>query len=65
MGVGEDKYLPRTLGEAISELKANSFFRDILGKKIFSEYIRLREYEWNTYREHVTDWEIYKFIDIF
>jgi len=65
LDVGTDKYLPRTLGEAISELKKSNFLRETLGEKLFSEYIRLREYEWKAFREHVTDWEIYKFIDIF
>jgi len=65
LGVGTEKYLPRTLGEALDELKKSRFLMDTLGENLFTEYIRLREYEWKAFREHVTDWEIYKFIDIF
>jgi glutamine synthetase len=65
LGVGTDKYLPRTLGEAIAEFKKSSFLRKSLGDELFEGYLQNREYEWKAFREHVTDWEIYKFIDIF
>ncbi len=65
LGVGRDRYLPRTLGDAIVEFKKSNFLRQSLGDKLFDGYVQNREYEWKSFREHVTDWEIYKFIDIF
>jgi len=49
--------LPRTLGEAITSLEADTFYKSLLGDVFFEEYIMLKRFAWNTYIEHVSDWE--------
>jgi len=61
----EAEWLPRTLGEALREMKNDTFLRSTFGETLFEEYIRVRESEWKVYREHVTEWEVDNFIDSF
>ena len=62
--VWRNTYLPRTLGEAIVETEKSSFLRELLGNLLFEAYVSNRKSEWKLFREHVTDWEIYRFKDI-
>jgi glutamine synthetase len=61
----EAEWLPRTLGEALKEMKYDAFMRATLGDTLFQEYINVRESEWKVYREHVSEWEVNNFIDTF
>jgi glutamine synthetase len=54
--------LPRTLGEALEELKRDEFLKSALGKMLFEEYTKARKSEWKDYREQVTEWEIKNYI---
>lgn len=49
--------LPRSLQEAINELKADSIFKDYLGAEFINDYVALREFEINRFNKHITDWE--------
>ncbi len=55
--------LPNTLINAISELKKDTYFKGILGEEFINQYILLREYEWNRYMSHVSDWEISEYLE--
>jgi len=57
--------LPRTLDEALRELKRDNFLKEVLGEILFEEYIKARESEWKEYREQVTEWEIKNYISSF
>lgn len=63
-GMGAEM-LPRTLGEALREMKGDSFLREVMGEAFFDEYVKVRESEWKAYREYVTEWEVNNFIDAF
>ena len=62
----EDNYdkLPRSLLEALNELKKDTFFRTILGEEFINQYILLRESEWNRYMSHISDWELSEYLQI-
>ncbi len=51
------KMLPRTLFEALEDLKKDTVIKETFGTTIFEEFIKVKMTEWITYREHVTDWE--------
>ena len=63
LGVGLASMLPRTLGEALSEMRQSRFLKEVLGESMFEQYLMNREAEWKEFREHVTEWEVYNFID--
>lgn len=55
--------LPNTLMQAISELKKDTYFKSILGDEFIKQYILLREFEWNRYQTHISDWEISEYLE--
>ena len=57
--------LPATLAEAVDALAADEFYRNLLGEVFWDEYIMLKRFAWTRYIEHVSDWEIEKYIDAF
>lgn len=57
--------LPATLIEATDALEGDDFFRDVMGEIMYDEYIKLKKYNWNAYMNHVSKWEIDRYIDIF
>jgi len=61
----EDTYirLPNTLIEAIYELKKDKYFEKILGKEFIKRYTLLRQFEWERYMSHISDWEISEYLE--
>ncbi len=59
------EWLPRTMGEALKEMKNSAFMRETMGDALFDTYVKVRESEWKAYIEHVSEWEIENFIDSF
>lgn len=51
------KMLPRTLFEALEELKKDQVIKEAFGTTIFEEFLKVKMTEWITFREYVTDWE--------
>lgn len=62
--------LPRSLEEALNEMKKVSFMKDVLGEHIYNTFIELKIKEWEEYKASVpdpytikvTDWEIKKYL---
>lgn len=54
--------LPRTLGEAIQELKKDSFLLNVLGSHLSEKYIEAKSEEWNEYCTRITDWELNRYL---
>ncbi len=59
------KLLPRSLGEALSELEMDSLFRKTLGEELFEEYVTQRSFEVSQAADQVTEWEVSHFLDLF
>lgn len=57
--------LPRSLWEAVNELKTSSFFKEMLGESFMVDYLTLRQAECDRYMRHVTDWETREYLDIY
>ncbi len=54
--------IPADLGEAVEELKKDTFIQKVLGKHVFQKYVEAKEKEWISYRAQVTDWEIEEYL---
>lgn len=57
------EHLPGTLTEALEELKRDTFILDVLGGHIAENYISAKEYEWQRYREYVSEWETREYLN--
>ena len=54
--------LPGSLKEALVALAADDLIKDSIGSKLYSAFCRAKEEEWESYRIHVTDWEIENYL---
>jgi glutamine synthetase len=56
------KNLPGTLQEAVRELEASEWAKDVLGEHIFNKYLEGKKKEWVDYTTKVTQWEIDEYL---
>ena len=54
--------LPSSLHQAIKEMEADPFIREVLGDNVFSKYVEAKRAEWDNYRLQVTQWEIDEYL---
>src|SRR5210317_90832 len=59
------KSMPASLLEALEELKKNKIAKETLGPHIFEKYVESKEKEWDSFRIHVTDWELENYLKIY
>jgi glutamine synthetase len=57
--------LPRTLEEAIDAFEADPFSQAVMGEDMFKAYAGFRREEWDTYHNHVSDWERDRYLKFF
>jgi glutamine synthetase len=57
--------LPRDLSEALVALRADELICGALGDTLANEFVRLKTDEWNEYRQHVSDWELQRYVSMF
>ncbi len=57
--------LPRSLMEAVAELKGSTFFRDVLGDVFVDWFVTIKEAEIARFHAAVTDWEHREYFEIF
>ena len=50
-------YLPRTLAEAIDAFEADPLSREVFGDLMADTYVQFKREEWESYMNHVSDWE--------
>ena len=55
--------IPGTLIEAIYNMEADDFIRDVLGEHAYNKYIQAKKEEWFRYRMQVTDWEVNEYLN--
>jgi len=55
--------LPSSLGEAIGLCKKSSLAKELLGDKLFEEYIKAKESEVEEFRISVTEWEKERYLE--
>tara|TARA_B100000674_G_scaffold497526_1_gene531627 strand:+ start:945 stop:2315 length:1371 start_codon:yes stop_codon:yes gene_type:complete len=57
--------LPKDLAGAVEKMKSKiSLLNDLFGEKFVNHFIKTREWECKKYREHVTDWEKKRYLEI-
>ena len=56
--------LPGSLGEAISITEKSDLVRETLGDHVFEKFIANKKIEWDSYRTHVSEFEIEKYLPI-
>lgn len=57
--------LPRTLLEAVEAFEADPLSRDVFGDAMFRTFIDFKVGEWNEYHNHVSDWELKRYLTMF
>lgn len=57
--------IPGTLIEAVHDMEADDFIKDVLGGHVYEKYIEVKKEEWSRYRMQVTDWEINEYLNIY
>lgn len=62
LGVG---FLPKTLGEAIEAFRADPLSRAVFGDAMFQSWLTYKEDEWISYLNHVSDWEVARYLKMF
>lgn len=55
--------LPRSLEEAVEEMKADPLVRETLGGHVFSKYVETKEREWKDFSSTVSEWELNKYLN--
>ncbi len=57
--------LPLSLEAAINEFKNDSFLKDVLGEHVYSKYLYAKSEEWKDFSQHVTSWEVERYLHLF
>lgn len=57
--------LPRSLWQALKELKKDKLVQEALGKHVYERYIEAKTNEWYDFRLQVTQWELDKYLTIY
>lgn len=55
--------IPGTLIEAVYNMEADEFIKDVLGEHAYRKYIKAKKEEWFRYRMQVTDWEVNEYLN--
>lgn len=56
---------PDNLACTLDELSKDAFFKKAMGEVMVEEYVKVKRSEWNSFKQHVTDWEIKNYITTF
>lgn len=59
------KVLPRTLDEAVSAFAADPLSRTVFGDEMFEAWTAYKQDEWLSYLNHVSDWEVERYLKQF
>jgi glutamine synthetase len=57
--------LPRTLLHATEALRADPLSREVLGDLMLDTFVELKTREWTEYHNHVSDWELARYLRMF
>ena len=58
-------YLPRNLEEAIDALETDPLTESVMGKLMRDAYIEFKRSEWESYHNHVSDWEVSRYLKFY
>ena len=58
-------YLPRTLEEALDILEADPLTEEVMGSVMAASYLEYKRAEWDEYQNHVSDWEVARYLTFY
>lgn len=59
------EYLPRNLGEAVEAFEADPLAKEVFGEAMFNSFIEYKKGEWESYQNHVSEWEVKRYLKMF
>ncbi|MBT8406666.1 MAG: glutamine synthetase family protein [Deltaproteobacteria bacterium] len=62
--VWDKRYLPKSMFEALVEAERSKFLQELLGERIYNNYMKLKIADWEEHRTHVTPREHAKYLSI-
>ena len=62
--VWDRRYLPKSMFEALVEAERSKFLKELLGERIYNNYMKLKIADWEEHRTHVTPREHEKYLSI-
>lgn len=57
--------LPRTLGEAVDAFSESDLARSVFGDKMFETWRDYKRQEWMTYLNHISEWEVNRYLKFY
>ena len=57
--------LPRTLLHAVEAFAADPLSRQVFGALMFDTFVEFKTREWTEYHNHVSDWELARYLKMF
>ena len=57
--------LPTSVHESLAALEADERLRDLLGDEFVAAYTVMRRHELQRFDDHVTDWELDEYVEVF
>jgi len=57
--------LPRTLGEAVEAFAADPLSQTVMGPLMYQTFVDYKTQEWQEYHNHVSDWEVQRYLKFF
>lgn len=59
------EYLPRNLGEAVEAFEADPLSKAVFGEAMFNSFVQYKRGEWESYQNHVSSWEVERYLKMF
>jgi glutamine synthetase len=57
--------LPSTLHNALKELRKDDVIKDALGDHIFNNFLVSKRFEWDAYKQSVSEWEREQYLELY
>ena len=61
---GEPVHLPTTLADALDAMEQSALAKDALGDHVFEWFLRNKRTEWNRYQQHVSRFELERYLPV-
>ena len=62
--VWDRRFLPKSMHEALIEAERSKFLKEVLGERIYNNYMSLKINDWEDHRVHITPRELNKYLSI-
>ncbi len=62
--VWDRRFLPKSMYEALVEAERSKFLKEVLGERIYNNYMSLKINDWEDHRVHITPRELNKYLSI-